>query len=121
VLWYIDPRFAPQTPPPTTTGGKPTDRRGLTVAQAPDISLTPAAEPEPLRVNSGAEASTSGGGGSGGRGSEGGNPLRVAWRRLLRELSSLPRAIALMAAIATLSGLGTIIPQNKVGGGGGGG
>lgn len=39
--------------------------------------------------------------------------MRVAWRRLLRELSSLPRAIAIMATIATLSGLGTIIPQNK--------
>ena len=40
-------------------------------------------------------------------------PVRAAYRRVLRELSSLPRAIAIMAAVATLSGLGTIIPQNK--------
>ncbi len=44
------------------------------------------------------------------------NVLQVAWRRLLKELSSLPRAIAIMALIATLSGLGTFIPQNKVSG-----
>ena len=42
------------------------------------------------------------------------SPLNIAWRRVLRELSSLPRAIAIMATIAGLSGLGTIIPQNKV-------
>ncbi|GLI62081.1 hypothetical protein VaNZ11_004641 [Volvox africanus] len=41
------------------------------------------------------------------------NVLQVAWRRVLRELSSLPRAIAIMALIAVLSGLGTFIPQNK--------
>lgn len=40
--------------------------------------------------------------------------LRVLYRRLLRELSSLPRAIGLMALLTVLSGLGTIIPQNKV-------
>lgn len=41
------------------------------------------------------------------------NSMQVAWRRLLKEFSSLPRAIAIMFAIAGLSGLGTIIPQNK--------
>ncbi|EFJ49656.1 hypothetical protein VOLCADRAFT_41429, partial [Volvox carteri f. nagariensis] len=41
------------------------------------------------------------------------NLLQVAWRRLLRELSSLPRAIAVMGLIAGLSGLGTFIPQNQ--------
>mmetsp|Transcript_7898 Transcript_7898/g.16927 ORF Transcript_7898/g.16927 Transcript_7898/m.16927 type:complete len:578 (-) Transcript_7898:1713-3446(-) len=40
-------------------------------------------------------------------------PLQLAWRRLLKELSSLPRAIAIMFMIAGLSGLGTVIPQNK--------
>lgn len=43
----------------------------------------------------------------------GAGPLRIAWRRVLKELSSLPRAIGLMAAIAVLSGLGTVVPQNK--------
>lgn len=43
------------------------------------------------------------------------NSMQVAWRRLLKEFSSLPRAIAIMFAIAGLSGLGTIIPQNKAG------
>lgn len=43
------------------------------------------------------------------------NPIwQIWWKRLLKELSSLPRAIAFMAIIAGLSGLGTIIPQNKV-------
>ncbi|KAG2500667.1 hypothetical protein HYH03_001433 [Edaphochlamys debaryana] len=41
------------------------------------------------------------------------NAVKVAWRKLLKELSSLPRAIAFMALIAGLSGLGTFIPQNK--------
>jgi cytochrome c biogenesis protein len=41
------------------------------------------------------------------------NPLRAAYRRLLRELSSLPRAIAIMAAVTALGALGTVIPQNK--------
>ncbi|KXZ49277.1 hypothetical protein GPECTOR_22g871 [Gonium pectorale] len=40
-------------------------------------------------------------------------PVQIAWRRLLKELSSLPRAIAIMGLIAVLSGLGTFIPQNK--------
>lgn len=39
---------------------------------------------------------------------------RLVWRRLVRELSSLPRAISLMGIITALSALGTIIPQNKV-------
>lgn len=42
------------------------------------------------------------------------SPLKLAWRRVLKELSSLPRAIGLMALVAVLSGLGTFIPQNKV-------
>ena len=42
--------------------------------------------------------------------------LKVAWKRLLKELSSLPRAISIMAAVAGFSALGTIIPQNKVAG-----
>ena len=41
--------------------------------------------------------------------------LKIAWRRLLKEVASLPLAIGLMATIAGLSGLGTLIPQNKVG------
>lgn len=41
------------------------------------------------------------------------NWVKVGWRKLLKELSSLPRAIAIMFAITGLSGLGTIIPQNK--------
>ncbi|GBF94854.1 hypothetical protein Rsub_08026 [Raphidocelis subcapitata] len=99
-------------------GRQSPESRGLKVAQAPGVGLGPSPEPEPLRVDSGSAASSSGGGGGGGGGGGqqqqgGASPLRVAWRRLLRELSSLPRAIALMASIATLSGLGTIIPQNK--------
>ena len=101
------------------TAGRP-EARGLKVAQAPGVSLTPAPEPEALRVDSGAAASSSGGGGGGGSGGDGSeqqqggaSPLRIAWRRVLRELSSLPRAIGLMALIAALSGLGTIVPQNK--------
>lgn len=38
----------------------------------------------------------------------------MLWRRLLIDLSSLPRAIALMTATFALSALGTFIPQNKV-------
>lgn len=41
-------------------------------------------------------------------------PLKILWRKLLKELASLPRAIAIMALITVLSGLGTVIPQNKV-------
>ena len=40
--------------------------------------------------------------------------LKIAWRRLLKEVASLPLAIGVMFTIAGLSGLGTIIPQNKV-------
>ncbi len=39
---------------------------------------------------------------------------KVLWKRLLKDLSSLPRAIALMAATFGFSALGTFIPQNKV-------
>ena len=42
------------------------------------------------------------------------NPMQVAWRRLLKELSSLPRAIGIMVLVTVLSGVGTFIPQNKV-------
>jgi len=41
------------------------------------------------------------------------NQLKVVWKRLLRDLSSLPRAISLMAAVFAFSALGTVIPQNK--------
>jgi cytochrome c biogenesis protein len=41
------------------------------------------------------------------------NPLRAAYRRVLRELASLPRAIAIMAAVTALGALGTVVPQNK--------
>ncbi|KAI8464282.1 MAG: c-type cytochrome synthesis 1 [Monoraphidium minutum] len=91
-------------------GGKPRDP-GLVATSAPDVGGAPPPEPEPLRVDSGRAASSSGGGG--GSGEAGPSPLKLAWRKLLRELSSLPRAIALMAAIAALSGLGTVVPQNK--------
>lgn len=40
--------------------------------------------------------------------------LRIAYRRILLELSSLPRAIAVMVGIAALSAIGTIIEQGKV-------
>jgi cytochrome c biogenesis protein len=40
--------------------------------------------------------------------------LKVIWRRLLLDLSSLPRAIGLMTATFAFSALGTVIPQNKV-------
>lgn len=39
--------------------------------------------------------------------------LKILWRRVLIDLSSLPRAIALMAATFGFSALGTFIPQNK--------
>lgn len=39
--------------------------------------------------------------------------IKVAWRRALKEIASLPLAISIMFTIAGLSGLGTIIPQNK--------
>eukprot|EP00878_Enallax_costatus_P030092 GHUV01032723.1.p1 GENE.GHUV01032723.1~~GHUV01032723.1.p1 ORF type:complete len:101 (-),score=3.78 GHUV01032723.1:86-388(-) len=42
------------------------------------------------------------------------NIAKLAWRKLVRELSSLPRAIGIMAVVTGLSALGTIIPQNKV-------
>ena len=83
-------------------------------------------DPQPLQPETAAASSLpggrsssggSGGGGGGGGGTEsGGLPLglKIAWRRLLKEVASLPLAIALMATIAGLSGLGTLIPQNKV-------
>lgn len=40
---------------------------------------------------------------------------KILYRKVLRQLSSLPRAIALMGIVAALSGLGTVVPQNKVG------
>lgn len=40
--------------------------------------------------------------------------LRSAYRRILLELSSLPRSMGVMFIISVLSGLGTIIEQNKV-------
>lgn len=36
------------------------------------------------------------------------------WRKLLQELSSLPRSIAVLGMIAFLSSLGTIIEQDRV-------
>lgn len=39
---------------------------------------------------------------------------RILWRRVLKALSSLKLAIAEMAAIAGLSAVGTVIPQNEV-------
>lgn len=94
-----------------TPAGGPKDR-GLVAAGAPDVSVAPPPAADAPRADSGAAATSSGGGGSSG-GDEGG-AARAAWRRLLRELSSLPRAIAIMASIAALSGIGTVIPQNKV-------
>jgi hypothetical protein len=41
--------------------------------------------------------------------------VKVLWKRFLIDLSSLPRAIALMAATFGFSALGTFIPQNKAG------
>lgn len=41
------------------------------------------------------------------------SPLAIAYKKILKELSSLPRAIAIMALICVQSALGTIIPQNK--------
>lgn len=38
---------------------------------------------------------------------------KVLLKKLTKRLSSLPLAIALMATIAVLSGLGTVVPQNK--------
>ena len=109
--------------------------------QAPQLNDTPASisdteqkqqqlrvrlDPQPLQPETAAATSLlggsssggSGGGGGGGGGTEsGGLPLglKIAWRRLLKEVASLPLAIGLMATIAGLSGLGTLIPQNKVG------
>lgn len=81
-------------------------------APSSTASQPPKPQPQAWRMEDGDEgttASTS----SSGPPSSGASFLNVAWRRVLRELSSLPRAIALMALIAGLSGLGTIIPQNK--------
>ena len=41
--------------------------------------------------------------------------IRSAWKRILLELSSLPRSMAVMFTIAMLSGIGTIIEQGRVG------
>ncbi|MEW5300987.1 MAG: hypothetical protein WDW36_003873 [Sanguina aurantia] len=38
---------------------------------------------------------------------------KITYRKVLRQLSSLPRAIALMGLVAGLSGIGTVVPQNK--------
>lgn len=39
--------------------------------------------------------------------------LKIAYKRVLRRLSSLPLAISEMGAIAALSAVGTVIEQNK--------
>lgn len=41
------------------------------------------------------------------------NWRNIIWKRVIKELSSLPRAISIMAVICGLSALGTVIPQNK--------
>lgn len=48
-----------------------------------------------------------------GPGPSGPSPLKVAWNRVLRQLSSLPLAIGELAVIAVLSAIGTVIEQNK--------
>eukprot|EP00983_Pelagomonas_calceolata_P126472 1161307-Pelagomonas_calceolata.AAC.8 len=67
------------------------------------------------------QASTSGRGPERGGTATAATPLPLSFailrRRVLNDLSSLPRAIALMAATFAFSALGTFIPQNKAGGG----
>jgi hypothetical protein len=65
----------------------------------------------PSLVGSSASSATTGGTKQGVIDQQG---LKVLWKRFLIDLSSLPRAIALMAATFGFSALGTFIPQNKV-------
>ncbi|KAG2443724.1 hypothetical protein HXX76_002070 [Chlamydomonas incerta] len=105
-------------------GGQPGDKKKLNVTDKLRLGNAPPTldvlkAPQPTDAPSVADdaPSTSGLGLNGGAASAGtllqSNALQVAWRRLTKELSSLPRAIAIMALIAVLSGLGTFIPQNK--------
>lgn len=41
------------------------------------------------------------------------NPVKIAWSKTVRSLSSLPLAIQELGAIAGMSAVGTIIEQNK--------
>lgn len=83
-------------------------RQQLSVADAPDVggSSSSGQQPTPAPAAADADAAVQ-------AQAPQGLPARV-WRRVLRELSSLPRAIGIMAVITALSALGTVIPQNKV-------
>ncbi|PNW73842.1 hypothetical protein CHLRE_13g575000v5 [Chlamydomonas reinhardtii] len=105
-------------------GGQPGDKKKLNVTDKLRLGNTPPTldvlkAPRPTDAPSAIDdaPSTSGLGLGGGVASPRtlvqSNAVQVAWRRLMKELSSLPRAIAIMALIAVLSGLGTFIPQNK--------
>ncbi|KAG2438976.1 hypothetical protein HYH02_010768 [Chlamydomonas schloesseri] len=105
-------------------GGQSGDKKKLNVTEKlrlgnapPTLDVLKAPKPTDAPSPTDDAPSTSGLGLPGGTASAGtlvqSNALQVAWRRLLKELSSLPRAIAIMALIAVLSGLGTFIPQNK--------
>lgn len=127
--WQSEPQHAhacPLTYPPpdramgaTSAGGKPS-QRDFSSSAAPEVSPTNAPStsgqeqqqaPPAYRVSPQLQASISS---SSAIAAAPPSALRKAWRRLLKELSDLPRAIGIMATIAGLSGLGTVIPQNKV-------
>nr|AAM23262.1 truncated c-type cytochrome synthesis 1 protein [Chlamydomonas reinhardtii] len=102
-------------------GGQPGDKKKLNVTDKLRLGNTPPTldvlkAPRPTDAPSAIDdaPSTSGLGLGGGVASPRtlvqSNAVQVAWRRLMKELSSLPRAIAIMALIAVLSGLGTFIP-----------
>ena len=91
----------------------------LTVSEAPDVSsvstpsngttappLTTPQQTTPAAASAPAAAVAVAPGKS--------NWTNIVWKRVVRELSSLPRAIGIMAVITGLSALGTVIPQNKV-------
>ncbi|KAF8066257.1 CCS1 [Scenedesmus sp. PABB004] len=94
-------------------------RQPLSVQPAPDVSSSSAPPPAPQPAAPpplAARPPEQPGAAPAGPGAAAAAPpglVRLAWRRLVRELSSLPRAIAIMAAITALSALGTVIPQNK--------
>jgi len=92
----------------------------LTTSKAPDISAAPEAEkataapPLADQQQSAPIPAAAVGAGAGAAAPRQSNWTNIIWKRAIRELSSLPRAIGIMAVITGLSALGTVIPQNKV-------
>lgn len=79
-------------------------------------SKEPSAPVKPLAVSPSLQGSSGGGAARAIQQEDSTLGAKILWKRILKDLSSLPRAIGLMAAVFAFSAIGTFVPQNKVGG-----